>query len=167
MRLLFTFTLIFVAVTAFSQAPIKGDPAPELAFLNPEGKQIKLSKLKGHIVLIDFWASWCGPCRRANPQIVSLHEKYKDSKFKGAKSFKILSVSLDRNKQSWINAIKKDNLKWEEHMSDLKGWKSEAAKIYSVRSIPRSFLINEKGIVIGVNLKPKDINFELIKRLKG
>jgi len=130
-----------------------GDKATELAFTSPEGKTIALSSLKGKIVLLDFWASWCGPCRMENPNIVAAYAKYKDAKFKGAKGFTIYSVSLDQNKEAWMKAIKMDNLSWEYHVSDLGGWQSKPAQIYGVNSIPASYLIDQNGVIVGKNLR--------------
>lgn len=130
-----------------------GDKAPELAYLNPEGKEMKLSDLKGKVVLIDFWASWCGPCRMENPNLVKAYGAYKDRKFKNGKGFEIFSVSLDNNKSKWIAAIDKDKLAWDGHVSDLKGWKAHGASLYSVNSIPAQFLIDGEGTIIAKNLR--------------
>lgn len=143
-----------------------GDTAPELAFNNTDGKEIKLSDLRGSVVLIDFWASWCGPCRRENPNVVAAYEKYSKAKFKDAKGFEILGVSLDKNQSSWVKAIEQDNLSWPNHMSDLGGWGSEPAAIYGVRSIPASFLVNAEGVIIAKNLRGQALHIELDKLVK-
>lgn len=134
-----------------------GATAPELAFPNPDGTIMKLSDLRGKVVLIDFWASWCGPCRRENPNVVSVYNKYKD------KGFEIYSVSLDRDKNSWIKAIETDNLVWKNHVSDLKYWSSDAAKLYGVNSIPATFLIDKDGKIIGKNLRGEQLSNALKK----
>lgn len=125
-----------------------GDKAPELAFYNPDStKVLKLSSLRGQYVLVDFWASWCGPCRRENPNVVKVYDKYKD------KGFTIYSVSLDRAKEPWVAAIEKDNLKWENHVSDLKWWNSDAAALYGVHSIPNTFLVGRDGKIAAIGLR--------------
>ena len=134
--------------------------------MNTEGKEIKLSSIKGKVVLIDFWASWCGPCRMENPNLVKSYVKYKDAKYKDAKGFDIYSVSLDKNKEAWIAAIAKDQLTWENHVSDLKGWQSSAGADYQVNFIPQNFLINEKGIIVAKNLRGEELDKELDKLLK-
>jgi peroxiredoxin len=123
-----------------------GDPAPEIFLPDTSASFVKLSSLKGKVVLIDFWASWCGPCRRENPNMVKLYDKFKD------KGLVILGVSLDESKQNWTAAIRKDKLPWM-HISDLRGWKSIAAGIYGVQSIPQTFVIDKDGIIIAKNLR--------------
>ena len=124
-----------------------GQVAPDIELPSPDGENINLSSLKGKVVLVDFWASWCRPCRRENPNVVKIYEKYKD------KGFEVYSVSLDRTKDKWIQAIKQDNLIWPGHVSDLGGWKSSAAALYSVKSIPQTFLLDANGKIIAKNLR--------------
>lgn len=125
----------------------QGAVAPDISQAGVDGQERKLSDLKGKVVLLDFWASWCGPCRRENPTVVKLYHKYKD------KGFTVFSVSLDNKKDRWMGAIEKDGLIWPDHVSDLRGWGNAAAKQYGVSSIPATFLLDKDGKIIGKNLR--------------
>ncbi len=139
--------------------------APEITLKNTKDVEVSLSSLKGSIVLIDFWASWCKPCRIKHPELVAVYNQFKDSQFKNAKSFEIFSVSLDQNKASWIKAIEQDKLNWPNHVSDLKGWQSSVVRPYGIRGIPRNVLLNEHGVVIGQNLFGESLK-EVLKGLQ-
>ena len=161
------FTLVVFLSVGQTLAIGKGDKAKEIELESLSGEKIKLSSLRGQVVLLDFWASWCKPCRNENPMLVSIYDKYKDVEFKNGKGFAIYSVSLDNKKEAWEKAVAKDGLKWPTNVSDLKGWKSSAAVDYGVRSIPQSYLIDGEGTIIAVDPRGDKLEKELKKIRKS
>ncbi|MES2799196.1 MAG: TlpA disulfide reductase family protein [Bacteroidota bacterium] len=133
--------------------------APEIDLKNPRGKAIKLSSLRGKYVLVDFWASWCGPCRQENPNVVRLYNKYKN------KGFTIYSVSLDKDPVAWEAAIKQDGLIWPNHVSDLLQWQSPMISLYGFNGIPYTVLLDKKGEIIGTGLRGPSLEQKLVELL--
>jgi peroxiredoxin len=136
-----------------------GDPAPELTMNDVNGNPFSLSQLRGKYVLIDFWASWCAPCRDENPNVVAAYDQFKN------KNFTVLGVSLDKNKDAWVNAIKEDKLSWQ-HISDLKYWSSAAVGLYGLNGIPYNVLIDPQGKIIATGLRENALQNKLAEVLK-
>jgi peroxiredoxin len=136
-----------------------GQPAPEISLPDINGKEVKLSSFRGKYVLVDFWASWCGPCRNENPNVVKAYNKYKD------KNFTVLGVSLDEEKDDWGKAIQKDGLTWT-HVSDLKHWNSVVVPLYHIEGIPYNVLVDPNGTVIAENLRGPMLEAKLEEAVK-
>ncbi len=143
------------AYQSFLDMKTGGQLAPEIALKNPEGTEIKLSSLRGKYVLIDFWASWCAPCRKENPNVVKLYNKYKND------GFTVYSVSLDKNREAWKQAIASDGLIWPNHVSDLLMWDTPLVKTYAFNGIPHTVLINTEGKIIGLKLRGAELEQKL------
>jgi thiol-disulfide isomerase/thioredoxin len=148
-------------VKSFHESVVKqnmlgiGTQAPEINMNSPEGKPIALSSLKGKVVLVDFWASWCGPCRAENPTVVAAYKKY------ASKGFDIYSVSLDKDGEKWKQAIAKDGLIWKNHVSDLKFWQSPVVQLYNFNAIPTNVLIDKEGKILAKNLRGEALESKL------
>ncbi|MBK7030654.1 MAG: TlpA family protein disulfide reductase [Bacteroidales bacterium] len=136
-----------------------GSLAPDIKLADPEGVERSLSSLRGKVVLIDFWASWCGPCRKENPNVVKAYAKYKE------KGFEVFSVSLDKDRESWLKAIATDKLVWPNHVSDLKYWKSAGAAAYGVTAIPFTVLIDKEGKIVAKKLRGEELEKKLSELL--
>ncbi len=134
---------------------IQGDEAPDIVMNDPTGNERKLSDLRGKVVLLDFWASWCGPCRRENPNVVRAYEKYRDQ------GFEVFSVSLDSDASRWQKAVEQDQLVWPNHVSDLQGWRNAAAREYGISSIPHTMLIDRDGLILATHLRGSGVESAL------
>jgi peroxiredoxin len=159
-RFLFLIVAFTVTQAAFCQLKFKvGDSAPDFGLQSPSGDTLRLSDLRGKVVLLDFWASWCPPCRMSNPGLTKLYKEFAE------KGFEIFSVSLDSKKEPWERAIEKDNLIWKYHVSDLQGWENDVAIMYGVDIIPATFLIDKNGVIIGVDLSKRKLRKRIAANL--
>ncbi|MEM0992697.1 MAG: TlpA disulfide reductase family protein [Bacteroidota bacterium] len=151
----------------FNPDIIQGDKAPNFTASTLANEAISLADLKGNYVLLDFWGSWCGPCRKESPELVKLYQKFHGQSFQDAENFEILSVGIEKDKNRWLDAIERDGLDWQYHVSDLKEFENEIAQLYGVRAIPSKFLINPDGLVIGVNQSLAQVDAILSDKLKA
>jgi peroxiredoxin len=150
---------LFHDVVQSMMATTVGQPAPDINLPSPEGKEIALSSLRGKVVLIDFWASWCGPCRKEMPNVVKAYSKFK------ARGFEIYGVSLDQDKSRWIEAIEKDGITWPQ-VSDLKQWSSEVVRQYNIQGIPFTILLDKEGKILAKNLRGPELEQKLAEVLQ-
>ena len=144
-----------------------GELAPEIELPNVNGENIKLSHYRGKVVLINFGAAWCAPCRKKAPGLLEILNNYKDADFDNEKGFEVFSVSLDRNEIAWKNSIEKDGTEAFINVGDMNGWKCTAAATYNIKSIPSNVLIDGEGKIIAINLQTKDLNKKLKRMKKG
>ena len=145
-----------------------GQMATEIALPTVEGEDFKLSQLQGKLVFVNFWASWCAPCRKKSPELREIYDKYKASDFEdGEKGFEILNVSLDKNQVAWENSIKKDSIAEFINVGDMKGWKGATAKSYNISKIPSSVLLDGEGTIIAKNLSTQSLKKKLKRMKKG
>lgn len=167
MKQILTFLLVFTLGASPEEGLEIGDTAPDITLPDLNGKPVKLSSLRGQMVFLDFWASWCKPCRKENPEIVETYLKYKDEEFENGTGFTVYGVSLDKKKEAWMKAIEKDSLIWETHVSDLKGWKNEAAVAYGISSVPMSYLLDGDGVIVAINPRGDKLEKELKRNRKS
>jgi thiol-disulfide isomerase/thioredoxin len=149
-RLVFVLLITAGALPSFAQIKV-GTALPEISLPNVNDSVINLSSFKGKVVLVDFWASWCGPCRATNPSVVKLYNKYKD------RGFEVFGVSIDDKKNAWIKAIKQDRIKYTQ-VNDTGGWYSKVAVAFKIEAIPASFLLDKQGNVVAIDAEGKELD---------
>ncbi|MCB9348661.1 MAG: TlpA family protein disulfide reductase [Lewinellaceae bacterium] len=134
---------------------VNGETTPDFTASTLSGEQLQLSSLRGQYVLLDFWGSWCGPCRQENPGLVQLYDKYQNARFQQAERFVVISIGIEENEERWRRAIERDGLHWPYHILDkatsLRFFDSELAQQFGVKQVPTKYLLNEKGLIIAVN----------------
>lgn len=168
MRFLFIISLVWLLNSSHQQVikPAVGDKAPPIVIQSPEGKTFRLSDLKGKVVLIDFWASWCRTCRIENASIKQTYSNYKNRSFDIGSSFEIFSISLDKDKSQWIKAIENDRLYWDYHGSDFKKWDSPLVESYNFKFLPFNVLVDGNGTIVAKNLWGNKLKEFLSKHVK-
>jgi thiol-disulfide isomerase/thioredoxin len=155
---------MYVVPEEIMQLPVGttlGLRAPEIELPDLQGEERKLSDLHGKLVLVDFWAAWCNPCRRENPELVRVYSKYKDRDFTRGTGFEIVSVSLDRNEEAWREAVETDGINWTYVLGDMLGARTQSAIDYGVQMIPANFLLDKNGVVIASNLRGEALEEKL------
>ena len=163
------FFALLIVISVSCERPTRllhGDIAKDFVGATANGDSLRLSDYKGSYVLLDFWGSWCGPCRAANRELVDIYAQFKDAKFKNANGFVILSVGIETDRDAWLAAIAQDGLVWKTHISDLQRLNSPIAQSYDVHSIPTQFLIDPQGIIVGVNLSAEQTKKLLIRQIE-
>jgi peroxiredoxin len=153
--------LLFVWYNYRQPRFIAGDKAPDFEMALPDGQKVRLSDLKGKYVLLHFWGSWCGPCRAENPALAAIYEKYRGL------GFEVFSVGIEQNPEAWRRAIERDGITWRYHSMESGDFGGGAAKLYNIKVIPATFLLNPDGDIMGVNLPPEQIEKTLAERLAG
>ena len=148
---------------------VNGESTPDFTAMTINGEQLQLSGLRGNYVLLDFWGSWCGPCRQENPGLVQLYDKYQNTSFQQAESFVVVSIGIEENESRWRRAIERDGLHWPHHILDkatsLRFFDSELAQQFGVKQVPTKYLLNEKGLIIAVNPSVKELDRLLGERV--
>jgi len=158
--------LVWVGFRWYRQPGVtSGTPAPEFAGQLASGDSLRLSDLRGQWVLLDFWGSWCAPCRQSNPQLRRLYDRYHGAKFTKGEDFTILSVGIETSKEAWLAAIEKDGLIWPHHVSDLSRFNDHVAALYGIKEVPTTILVNPDGHILGINMDYDNVNAQLSRFL--